>query len=134
MNRKVSFLFFSKLFSVIVAMLLSVLCFPNVNHFYFSLPNKLAGGIWITMFCLEILFSVVTFFLWKKKLSFFDRITPILFISFLFAVSWIEGIFTQYDSTSGICIFNLIGVIATVGSIILSVLWFYNLRLQNKKG
>lgn len=133
MTAKLFFLFFSKIFSFIGAIFLSILCFPKINILFFSLPNAYAIGIWLTPLCLSVLFSVAACFVWKSKTSIVDHISSILLNFLLFVISFIESIFLQYDTESGNLIFYLIGAAGIAGSILLSIFWLHNTKLIYKK-
>ncbi|MBQ6162980.1 MAG: hypothetical protein IJK23_00760 [Clostridia bacterium] len=132
MKKKPSFLIIGSLLISVGEVLFSLLCFPGINWEFFSQPSGLSGGLWIALFSLSMICAAAMLFSFRKELPLPDLILPLPFLPCLFAVSWIEAIYLQYDTVSKNAVFNAVGFAALAFSVVFSV--FRLRRIRNLRG
>lgn len=125
--KKVSFIFLCRIIFSVSSIFLSLLCFPIV---FDLITSDLSGIIWVVLSCLLLVFSVLSIIVESKKESKGYYIAQMVFSMILIAISWMEEIFMQYDTSP---LFYIFAVSALAISIILSVFGFKSSRgtLQN---
>lgn len=126
MDKKLSYLKISKPVLLIAWLLLSILSFTIVNKTFFNFSDDAATVIWIILFAVMIICSILNIIIGRKQLPKSYIIGALIFSIFLWLFSWFETTYIGYDPDSKRIIFDSIAAVSAVISVLLYTLPFRN--------
>ena len=126
MDKKLSYLKISKPVLLITWLLLSILSFTIVNKTFFNFSDDAATVIWIILFAVMIICSILNIIIGRKLLPKSYIIGALIFSIILCFFSWFETIYIGYDSHSKRILFDSIAAVSAVISVLLYTLPFRN--------